>query len=75
MHEEVILPDLTFAAITLWICHTGADNQVVGLRFLQEIDVALVIGRTVLLIDIVGNRKQHAQGIEPSTALEACASD
>ena len=75
VHEEVrvCLITWTLATITLWICHTGADNQVVGLRFLKEIDVALVIGRAVLLIDIVGNREQHAQGVEPSTALKAGA--
>ena len=72
VHEEVWIRLLAgaFAAITLGICHTGTDNQVVGLCFLQEVDVALVIGRAVLLIDIVGNREQHAQGVEPSTALK-----
>ena len=77
VHEEIwiCLVAWAFAAITLWIRHTGADNQVVGLRFLQEVNVALVIGRTVLLIDVVGNREQYAQGIEPSTALEAGSSE
>ncbi len=76
VHKEVgvCLVTRAFTAITLWISHTGADNQVVGLRFLQEVNVALVVGRTVLLIDVVGNREQYAQGIEPSTALEAGSS-
>ena len=57
VHEEIWICLVAWAltAITLWICHTCADNQVVGLRFLQEVDVARVIGRAVLLIDIVSN--------------------
>ena len=62
-------------AVALGVGHAGAEDDIVGLGLLQEREIAPVIGRAVRLVDIVGDRMQHAEAIETGAALEAGPGD
>ena len=49
MHEEigVCLIAWTLAPITFGVGHAGAHNQIAFLCFFQEVDITLVVARTV----------------------------
>ena len=75
VHEQVGVGLLARAlgAVALGIGHAGADDDVVALGMAHELEVALVVAGAVRGIDVVGDRVQHADRVEPGTTLEAGA--
>src|SRR3546814_1934299 len=62
-------------AVALGVGHARAEDDVVALRVAHELQVALVIGRATLRIDIEGDRMEHTDRVEPGAALEAGAGE
>ncbi len=63
------------AAVALGVGHRAADDEVQLLHAADERAAALVIGRAVLLVDLVGHRIQRVDGVHADAALEAGAGE
>ena len=77
MQEQVrvILLVGALATVALRVGHSGADDDVIALGVTHELEVALVVAGAVGLVDIVRDRVQHTDGVEPGAALKAGPGD
>jgi hypothetical protein len=77
MHEHVRVSLLvrTLGAIAFRVGHGGGNQNVFALGFFQPVHIALVILGAVFLVDVIGDRMQHGNGVEAGAALETGAGD